>query len=287
MIKKICIIASAIIASTQAAIINKCVNKGMLALTFDNGPADFSGAILDELAKNNVTAAFHVQTNYFTDPTVVARVKRIAAEGHLIGIAGNPNTDYRTVSTTDIVNDFNRAATVIASLTGYWPKVVRMPFNKFDNRVVGALEGAGFYVTQHNLDSFDYTVPDSEKIYSAFQLSFALHADGEGNFIALQHDAVEGNIKALPDIVDLAISKKYKIVRLDQCIGVGNLTETTTSVNLPSASLRPTTLTASTSTKSSTRSVSAQTGAGESLQNPVYQIIIGTLAAFGAFLFLY
>ena len=58
--------------------------EGTVYLTFDDGPSDNTDAILDILAEKDVKATFFVVTQ--GGGTAVDRLKRIAAEGHTLGM---------------------------------------------------------------------------------------------------------------------------------------------------------------------------------------------------------
>ena len=43
-----------------ADVVTKCVEPGMMALTFDDGPYDYTNTLLDVLSQEQVTATFFV-----------------------------------------------------------------------------------------------------------------------------------------------------------------------------------------------------------------------------------
>ena len=58
----------------------------VLYLTFDDGPSEYTGELLDLLAKHNMKATFFMlDTEMKRNPEIV---KRIVSEGHAVGVHG-------------------------------------------------------------------------------------------------------------------------------------------------------------------------------------------------------
>jgi len=205
--------------TVNAAVMNTCVSAGMFALTFDDGPAQYTNQLLDSLASKNVKVTFHFVTQYLTDPNVLATIQRASSEGHYIGLRSETTWNLMSMSSADITSEVKRTADVMSQFTGVVPKVIRLPYNGYDDRVRVAVEAAGLTITEQSMDSYDYT-GDSTKIFNAFKIALSLYADGKGKFISIQHDGVQGSVATTPQIIDLIISKGYRIVKLDECVGV-------------------------------------------------------------------
>jgi peptidoglycan/xylan/chitin deacetylase (PgdA/CDA1 family) len=205
----------------NAAIMNSCVSAGMFAMTFDDGPAQYTNQLLDILAQKNVKVTFHFVTQYLTDPTVLATIQRAASEGHYIGLRSETTWNLMTMSSEEITSEVKRTANVMAEFTNVVPKVIRLPYKGYDDRVRLAVEAAGVTITEQSMDSYDYT-GDAAKIYNAFKIALSLYADGKGKFISIQHDGVQGSVATTPQIIDLILSKNYRLVKLDECVGTSS-----------------------------------------------------------------
>lgn len=215
---------AAFLSVTQAAIVNRCQSNGVVALTFDDGPADYTGQLLNHLADKKVKATFHLTTQYLTDPSVQATIQRIAAEGHLVGLRTEPSWDLFQMSDDQIKASISRQANVMADFLGYYPKFIRLPYKKYDDRILNAIESTGAIVTVHNLETYDYT-GDTTRILKAYQVSLNLAGKGAGNFISVQHDGVAASVSVVPQVIDLIRNLSYKIIKLDECLGLGDLTK--------------------------------------------------------------
>jgi peptidoglycan/xylan/chitin deacetylase (PgdA/CDA1 family) len=217
------VLVSAFAALATADIVNKCQSSGMFAMTFDDGPADYTGQLLDTLSKKNVRGTFHLTTQYLTDPNVQSMIKRIAGGGHLIGFRTDPAWDLFSMSDDQIKSAIARSANVLSNFIGYYPKFTRLPYKGWDDRIVRAVEATGLIITQHNIETYDYT-GDADRIFNAFQLSISLKGPG-GNFISVQRDSIQSSVGVTGKVIDLIKSNGFRLVTLDQCLGMGDMTK--------------------------------------------------------------
>jgi peptidoglycan/xylan/chitin deacetylase (PgdA/CDA1 family) len=215
---------AAFISATQAAIQNRCQANGVVALCFDDGPADYTGQLLNSLSDKKVKATFHLTTQYLTDPNVQETISRIAGDGHLVGLRTEPSWDLFQMSDDQIKASIARQSQVMAEFLGYQPILIRLPYKKYDDRVLRAIESTGAVVTVHNLETYDYT-GDTNRILKAYQVSLNLAGKGAGSFISVQHDGVSASVSVVPQVIDLIRSLNYKIIKLDECLGLGDLTK--------------------------------------------------------------
>lgn len=216
---------SAYFASQAAAnVIDRCNAAGMMALTFDDGPAQYTGQLLDTLKSKGIRATFHLTTKYLTDPSVQASIQAISSAGHLIGLRTESDWDLMKMSDEQIRSSIARQANVMASFIGYYPKFVRLPYGGYDARVLAAVEATGAVVTTHNLETYDYT-NDGNRVVNAVQLATSLLAPGSGSFIVVQHDGVQQSVAVAGKVIETATSAGYKLVTLDACLGMGDMTK--------------------------------------------------------------
>lgn len=214
----------AMTTGARAEMVNKCQGAGMFAMTWDDGPAEYTPQLLDIASKKGVRLTFHLTTQYLTDPNVQSMVKKIASAGHLIGIRTEPSWDLFAMSTDQVKSAIARAGNVMANFAGYYPKFVRLPYKGWNNEILAAIESTGLIVTQHNLETYDYT-GDADRIFNAFSLSMSLKGPGAGNFISVQRDSISNSVSVAGKIIDEIKANGYKLVTLDQCVGLGDMTK--------------------------------------------------------------
>jgi len=198
--------------------------SGVVALSFDDGPSDHTMELLDILKNKGVKVTFHLTTQYLTDPNVQSTIQRIASDGHLVGLRTEPSWDLLSMSDEQIKASIARQANVMAEFLGYYPKFVRLPYKKYDSRVQAAVESTGAIITVHNLETYDYT-GDANRINKAYQVSLKLAGPGAGSFISVQHDGVQASVASTPAIIDDIKKMGYKVIKLDECLGMGDLTK--------------------------------------------------------------
>lgn len=223
------IITLALTYLTTAIVYRECTKPGKFALTFDDGPAEYTPQLLKHLKDANVKATFHLSTQNLLDPSVQSMVKRINRDGHLIGVRTEPNWDLAKMNEDQIGSAVARQSDVMASFIGYFPVLVRLPYGKSTGKVKEAIEKAGGIITIHNLESYDYT-NDLNRIKNSFNVALGLKSSKSASFISLQHDANKASIDAVPSIISAIKGAGYELVTLDDCIGKGNLRENKTAM---------------------------------------------------------
>lgn len=197
-----------------------------VAITFDDGPdPTWTPRVLDALKAAGVKATFFLvgsrAENY---PRLV---KRIAAEGHLIG-----NHTYTHPNPAEIVMpqlrlELNATTRLIESITGHSTTLFRPPYNA-DARPaeVGELaplalaqDGLGYLVVLERIDPQDWARPGAEEI-----LRRVKEQRREGNIILL-HDGGGNRAQtcaALPQIIDWLRTRGDRIVPLSELVGISD-----------------------------------------------------------------
>ena len=198
-------------------VIRLCQSPGMFAMTFDQGPSIYTGAILDAFASRNAKATFHPVVTYLSEATVVANLQRAAAEGHTIGLSIEPNVDLSSQSDTDIMGTIDSRANTIKSIIGVKPCFLRIPnYSNMTDSQISLIFSKGYILTTYNLDSYDYASPNV--LQSFKNVLEVLSNNTKGAFISVQRDYIQDSANATPDILDYISSKGYSLVPLDKCI---------------------------------------------------------------------
>ena len=101
------------------------LEEKVIYLTFDDGPAEPTGRLLDMLAKYDAKVTFFVT---YTDPRYVDMIGRAYREGHSIGLHGyahDPGHNYR--SEEQYFEYFALMQEIIYEQTGEYTRLVRFP----------------------------------------------------------------------------------------------------------------------------------------------------------------
>jgi len=112
-----------------------------IALTFDDGPSEWTPAILDILAGHGAHGTFFV-----LGASVAGReatVRRAAAEGHEIGNHAWSHVDPATLSDDALRAELERTGSLIEQIVGERPRHFRPPYADADFRVADVARTAG------------------------------------------------------------------------------------------------------------------------------------------------
>ena len=196
-------------------ILDKKKNIGTIYLTFDDGPSNNTGKILDILKQEDIKATFFlVNFNSSYNPAV----KRIYDEGHSIGIHSYTH-NYKLIysSVSAYFDDLNKMNDKIKTITGSDTKLLRFPggssntissFNKgIMTTLVKEVTNAGYHYFDWNVDSSDaWSARNSNDVYNN-----VINNLKKGTNIVLMHDlsSNEKTVNVLEKIIKDAKEKGY------------------------------------------------------------------------------
>ncbi|KAK0371766.1 polysaccharide deacetylase [Colletotrichum limetticola] len=206
-------------------VISKCTQNGVVALTFDDGPFTYTSQLLDTLAANNVKATFFVNGNNWGNIETAPgpdNIRRMKAEGHLIGSHTYSHPDLSTLSSADRISQMTQLEDATRRIAGFAPKYMRAPFLSCDAACLSDMASLGYHVIDTSLDTKDYEndTPETTHI-SAEKFNNELSADAAGNsYIVLSHDVHQQTVVSLVQkMIDNLKSKGYRAVTVGECLG--------------------------------------------------------------------
>lgn len=196
----------------------------VIALTFDDGPWDTTGELLDVLKENDAVATFFTIGEQISDKTdYVDTIKRMAAEGHQIGThsydhaatGGGNGVDMTRQSPEKQIEEVQMGQQAIADATGAEAsKAFRSPGGNFHDEIIWNLQP---YITSEigwNVDTEDWRRPGAdaiaERLLSAKSGDVVLMHDGGGP----RSQTIEALKIALPQLR----AEGYKFVTIDQLL---------------------------------------------------------------------
>ena len=198
-------------------VVKLCQSPGMFAMTFDQGPAIYTGAVLDAFDSRGVKATFHPIVTYLSEASVVANLQRAAAEGHTIGLSIEANLNLAEMTDSEIVDAVYSRAEIIEQIIGFKPVFLRIPnYKDLSNEQIKLIISKGFILTTYNLDSYDYSSPNVLQSYK--NVLDLLSINTKGAFISVQRDYIQESANATPEIIDYIMEKGYTLVPLDKCV---------------------------------------------------------------------
>lgn len=184
-----------------------------LYLTFDSGYENgVTPQILDVLKAKGVPAIFFITGHYVKDQPEL--VKRMAAEGHLIGNHSWSHPDMTTLPEARIVSELSQVKDAVAQLTGQKEMAyLRPPRGIFSDRVLGTSKGAGYTNVFWSVAYKDWDTKAQRGAKYAYDSVMAQLHPGA---VILLHSVSTDNAGALPQIIDDARAKGYTFKSLDE-----------------------------------------------------------------------
>lgn len=180
-----------------------------VALTFDDGPDPvWTPRILDVLREHGVHATFFVTgSSAIKHPEIV---RRMAAEGHEIGIQTLTHTDLSAAPSWRLQLETRGAQKVVAGITGNSPSLLRPPHTSTNATTTdgqwSAMDAAadqGFLTVLNTVNSGDWRRPGAEVITGL------LLQPGVQGQVVLMHDG-GGNRSQTVDALSAALERQEK-----------------------------------------------------------------------------
>ena len=182
--------------------------KGKLALTFDDGPHPyFTEQILDALQERGIKATFFVTgQNAEQYPEVV---KRIVAEGHILGNHTYYHTQLTARNTDKFVKELNDTNALLEKITGCEVIYVRPPYGSWNKKLEKSLDMIPLFWT---LDPLDWCQSNVDCITQNVTVKV------KENDIILLHDYYKSTVKATMRIIARLSREGYEFVTVEEIL---------------------------------------------------------------------
>lgn len=179
--------------------------KPMIALTFDDGPGQYTDALLEALEKYDSRATFFMLgENISKYPEAIERMKEIGCE------IGNHTMNHKRL--TDLsVEDMNAQVEgtndALKSLIGERADVVRPPYGAVNSTVRGTVQ---YPLIMWSVDTTDWQRKNAESIKN-----YTLETVQDGD-IVLMHDIHEFTVQAVIDMIPELVDRGYQLVTVQE-----------------------------------------------------------------------
>jgi peptidoglycan/xylan/chitin deacetylase (PgdA/CDA1 family) len=184
--------------------------KTKIALTFDDGPGEFTSRILATLEKNQARASFFVvgrKVDALKD--VVIRAHEMGNEiiNHSWSHCKDPNLSG--LSADEIRKELSDTRDVILKTVGTCPNMFRPPYGAVSDTLEAVAEEMGLKIILWSVDSWDWKSKDPNCIYK--EIFANIHDDA----IILCHDVHETTAIAMERVIP-ALAEKYELVTMSE-----------------------------------------------------------------------
>ncbi|GAA0912307.1 polysaccharide deacetylase family protein [Nonomuraea longicatena] len=187
-----------------------CAEAKCIALTFDDGPGQHAGKLLDTLKRHNAKATFFLQGQYVKSRPAFA--KRMAKEGHELGNHSYTHKDFTKISASAMRTEIQKTQDIVAKTTGVTPKLLRPPYGMTDLQTSDVAGELGMPQILWTGGSRDWESKNEEAIKK--QVLSVAQPDG----IILMHDWVEQTVTSMSAIVKTLQNKGYTLVTVSTLI---------------------------------------------------------------------
>ena len=204
------------IVDRHGAIFLGDTSQKVLYLTFDNGYENgFTPKILDTLKEKRVPAIFFVTGHYVKDQPEL--LKRMVAEGHLIGNHSWSHPDMTAISNEKIRDELDKVKEAVAQVTGqHEMRYLRPPRGIFSDRTLGVTKELGYTNVFWSIAYKDWDVNSQRGMKYAYdKLVSQLHPGA----VILLHAISKDNTEALGAFIDEAHRQGYVFKSLDELPG--------------------------------------------------------------------
>jgi peptidoglycan/xylan/chitin deacetylase (PgdA/CDA1 family) len=183
-------------------------DRKVVALTFDDGPSEYTERFLDVLREEEVRATFFEVGQEM--PGREATMRRILDEGDELGDHTVNHVEYPGYG------QIAGAAERIERYTGFKPCLFRPPGGAVNAGVVATAGSLGMKTITWDVDPQDWSLPGTSAIYSNIVAN-----TGPGS-IVLMHDGGgprDETLAALPQIIDTLRSRGYRFETVSELLG--------------------------------------------------------------------
>ena len=181
-------------------------HKTRIALTFDDGPGEYTDQLLDCLEENNAHATFFMLgQNVESWESTVQRMADIGCE---IGNHSYDHADLMTLSEEQISSEFQKTDEALMKACGQNATVARAPYGSADQSVYDIVQKPFF---MWSLDTEDWQLLNADADYNA-----VMNGDLTDGSIILMHDIHEPSVQAAIRLIPDLIEKGYKLMTVSE-----------------------------------------------------------------------
>ena len=169
-----------------------------ILLTFDQGYENgFTADILDTLKAKHITAIFFLTGDYAkSEPELV---RRMIAEGHMLGNHGMTHASLPTLSTEGQVQEISSLHDYMIRTYSYPMQYFRCPCGEYSEEALRTAQSLGYKTIFWSCAHVDWLVDDQPDPQAALE---KLTAQAHGGEILLLHSVSSTNTQILGELID-------------------------------------------------------------------------------------
>ena len=189
------------------------LNKKYIAITFDDGPSEYTLDLIDILNKNKASATFFMLGKNLSSYSDV--VYKVYNSNFEIGYHSYNHKNFKRQTLKEIKDEFNKSNEILKSITGSSFSLIRPPYGSLTQSVKTSLD-ASFILW--NIDTLDWKIKDS-----SYLVSYVLDNVEDGSII-LFHDIHKTSIEAVDKLLPYLYVNDYQLLTVSDLAKINNTT---------------------------------------------------------------
>ena len=183
----------------------------LIALTFDDGPSQYTEYILDALEKHGARATFCV-LGYRVDAWAGTILRAVDLGNEIIGHSWN-HRSLIGLNTETVTWQIEAPSAAIKTVTGESPpRLFRAPYGQANNQVQAIAEVLGYSMLRWSMDPMDWRYRDAQHIYQHI-MARATHGS-----IIVMHDIYPSTSEAMTQVIPSLIERGFTLVTASELI---------------------------------------------------------------------
>lgn len=179
--------------------------RPMIALTFDDGPGEYTEELINCLVENNAKATFFMLgQNVEAYPEIA---KELSDAGMELGNHSYSHPDLVTIGAEAAAQQVSNTDAALKAATGFEATVMRPPGGSFNDSVKVAIDHP---LIIWSIDTRDWATKSEDQTY---QVVMDNAQDGS---VVLMHDIHEWSVKAAIRMIPDLIAKGFKLVTVSE-----------------------------------------------------------------------
>ncbi|MEG2348570.1 MAG: polysaccharide deacetylase family protein [Clostridia bacterium] len=193
-------------------LMQKYIEKKLIALTFDDGPSRYTESLVDELTKRNIHCTFFVIGKNIE--TMSSHMKFAYDSGNEIAIHTYTHKLFTSLKKEEIESEIKKTRDLIFNSIQKEPTLIRVPYGAINKKVEDVINYSSLKSILWTVDSKDWKFKNVDRIYNYVLKNI------KGNDIILMHDAYKTSIDSAIKIIDTLTEKCYTFVTVSEFLNI-------------------------------------------------------------------
>lgn len=184
--------------------------RPMIAITFDDGPGEYTTALLDVLTQYDAVATFYMVGNRINN--YQDAVRQVVAQGSEIGTHTWSHKQLTKLAPDGIDSQLRRGMQAIENLTGQPVTTMRPPYGSWDSNVKSVSRKLGLTIVTWNVDTEDWKTNNADKTYDAIMRHV------KNGSIILCHETKGSTVQAMKRAIPALLEKGYQLLTVSELL---------------------------------------------------------------------